>query len=541
MAEGKVKIRIEGDTVNFDAKMDAVETKASKLDSIFQGIGQAMGQQITTGVTALTSTLIGSIDKASDFNETLAKTGVLFGEENVDGLKAWAETGAASFGQSKQSALDAAATFAVFGKAAGLAGDDLTNFSKTQVELASDLASFHNTSPEEAINAISSALRGEAEPMRKYGVLLDDASLRQEALKMGLISTTKEALTPQQKALAANALILASTKDAQGDFARTSDGLANSQRALSAQWENMQILIGEKLLPVKMALVKFISEQLLPALMGMGDVFKTVSQFIVDHQEIFIGVAVAIVALLIPAVVSYTVSMGAAAAATIAAAAPFIAVGVVIAGLVAGVIWAYKNVDWFRDIVNKMKDGVVAAWNFLSDHVPPVIVAIIGFVIDMGKKLWDFSQDAWKILTSVVGFFWDLQTGIYNAFLKVTGYIVSPFRAAFNAVADLWNSTVGNLSFQIPGWVPGIGGNGFSVPQIPRLAEGGLAFNPMLAVVGDHTTGGAEIITPEKKMAEVVRENSMGITIGTVNLGRGNPAELRRELDFMIRVRSRAA
>jgi hypothetical protein len=132
---------------------------------------------------------------------------MLFWRNGKD-IERFAEGAASSLGQTKQQALDAAATFATFGKAAGLSGQDLSKFSTDFVSLASDLASFNNTSPEQAINAIGSALRGEAEPLRQYGVLLDDASLRQAALELGIISTTKNALTPQQKVLAASSLDL---------------------------------------------------------------------------------------------------------------------------------------------------------------------------------------------------------------------------------------------------------------------------------------------------------------------------------------------
>src|SRR5574343_101163 len=73
---------------------------------------------------------------------------------------------------------------------AGLAGDDLVQFSTGFVGLASDLALFNNTTPEQAIQAIGAALRGESEPLRAYGVLLDDATMRQKALELGLIETT---------------------------------------------------------------------------------------------------------------------------------------------------------------------------------------------------------------------------------------------------------------------------------------------------------------------------------------------------------------
>jgi hypothetical protein len=153
---------------------------------------------------------VDAVKAASDLSETISKVGVLFGD-TADDIEKFADGAASSLGQTKQEALDAAATFATFGKSAGLSGKDLSKFSIDFVKLSSDLASFNNTSPEQAINAIGSALRGEAEPLRQYGVLLDDASLRQAALELGIISTTKNALTPQQKVLAAQALIYKQT------------------------------------------------------------------------------------------------------------------------------------------------------------------------------------------------------------------------------------------------------------------------------------------------------------------------------------------
>ena len=89
------------------------------------------------------------------------------------------------------------------------------------------------TSPRAATGPTVPGLRtvvGESEPIRNYGVLLDDATLRQEAFALGITKTTKDALTPQQKVLAAQSAIFKQTTDAQGDFARTSDSAANAQR-----------------------------------------------------------------------------------------------------------------------------------------------------------------------------------------------------------------------------------------------------------------------------------------------------------------------
>jgi hypothetical protein len=206
---------------------------------------------------------VDSVKAATDLSETISKVGVIFGSTSKE-IEKFASEAASSLGQTKQQALDAAATFATFGKAAGLSGKDLSKFSIDFVKLSSDLASFNNTSPEQAINAIGAALRGEAEPLRAYGVLLDDASMRQKALELGIISTTKQALSPQQKVLAAQALIFEQTGAAQGDFARTSDGLANRTRILTAQLENAKTTIGTALLPIVLDLARFISDRVIP-------------------------------------------------------------------------------------------------------------------------------------------------------------------------------------------------------------------------------------------------------------------------------------
>jgi hypothetical protein len=185
---------------------------------------------------------------ASDFNETVSKSSVIFGTAST-AIKKFADTAASSLGLSKQAALDAAATMGIFGKSAGLAGDDLSNFSIEMVKLSGDLASFHNANPADVALALGAALRGEAEPIRKFGVLLNDAAVKAQAMKMGLYDGTG-ALSAQAKVLATQKLILEQTSDAQGDFARTSEGAANQQRILKAQVDNAKVAIGQAFLPI---------------------------------------------------------------------------------------------------------------------------------------------------------------------------------------------------------------------------------------------------------------------------------------------------
>jgi hypothetical protein len=262
-----LKLSILGDVDGLNKSLKSatkdVETFGDKMGKVGKVAGAALAAATVAAGAFAVKIGVEAVKAASDLSETISKVGVLFGKTSKD-IEKFAEGAASSLGQTKQQALDAAATFATFGKAAGLSGQDLSKFSIDFVKLSSDLASFNNTSPEQAINAIGSALRGEAEPLRAYGVLLDDASLRQEALALGIISTTKNALTPQQKVLAAQALIYKQTGAAQGDFERTSDGLANKTRILTAQLENAKTTIGTALLPIVLQLATAFSDKVIP-------------------------------------------------------------------------------------------------------------------------------------------------------------------------------------------------------------------------------------------------------------------------------------
>jgi hypothetical protein len=222
--------------------------KASKSLVSFGSKALAVGGLAVAGLT-------NAANAAGDLGEAVAATEVIFGDA-ADSILAYGETAADTIGQSNRAALQAAATFGTFGKAAGKTGEELATFSTDLVTLSSDLASFKNVEPEVAVEALGAALRGESEPIRQFGVLLDDATLKQRALEMGLISTTTGTLPPAIKVQAAYAEILAQTTDAQGDFARTADGLANSQRTATARMEDAKAAIGEGFLPILTAVTE---------------------------------------------------------------------------------------------------------------------------------------------------------------------------------------------------------------------------------------------------------------------------------------------
>jgi len=227
-----------------------------------RGVERASGFAVAA-LGAIGAAAFDAVQLASDLEETGNKVGEIFGADGRRQLEEYAATANRSLGQTRRQALDAAATFGIFGQAAGLSGSDLVDFSTELTTLASDLASFNNTDVDQAIVAIGAALRGESEPIRNYGVLLNDATLRSRALALGLVEDVNEQLSLQDKVLAAQAEILAQTTTAQGDFDRTADGLANKQRILTARFEDFRTELGEQLLPV--------AELLLPKIEGLLD------------------------------------------------------------------------------------------------------------------------------------------------------------------------------------------------------------------------------------------------------------------------------
>jgi hypothetical protein len=286
-----------------------------------------------------------AVSMASDLAETQNKVGVIFGSSSKN-VQDFAKNANKALGQTQNEALTAASTFGTFGKAAGLAGDDLTTFSTDFVTLASDLASFNNSTPEEATLALGAALRGESEPLRRFGVLLDDATLKAKATEMGIYSGNK-ALTSQQKILAAQQAILEQTTDAQGDFARTSDGLANQQRILKATLEDTATQIGMALLPVVEAILPLLTNfstwasKNTPVILGVSVVIAAIATAIVATN-------IALAAWKAVSLVTIAINYALAASFTAVQIATGIGIATVIAGVAAFALYK-RQMDGMKD------------------------------------------------------------------------------------------------------------------------------------------------------------------------------------------------
>lgn len=253
---------------------------------VLQGVGIAGFMGATAAAGMLVEGIGRSITAASDLQETISKSGVVFGK-NAAEIEAWSRNAATAMGLSQNAALGAAATYGNLFVSLGLTTDKAGDMSTSLVQLASDLASFNNVDPTEALDALRSGLVGETEPLRRFGVNLNEATLSQKALELGLISTTKGTLPAAAKAQAAYALILDQTKTAQGDYARTADGFANRQRTAAAKVEDAFAKMGEAIVPIAAQVIPILTDAMVALIGVFGDVIRWVQDFIAENKILF--------------------------------------------------------------------------------------------------------------------------------------------------------------------------------------------------------------------------------------------------------------
>lgn len=214
-----------------------------------------------------------SIDQASSLNESLNAVNVTY-EKQAAAVKALGREAADSLGLSNVEFNGLSVRFAGFAEqVAGGAGPRVVSTLDDLTTRAADFASVMNLEVAEAANLFQSGLAGETEPLRRYGLDLSAAAVQAHAYKSGLAEVGAE-LTEQQKVQARYSLLMQQTAKTQGDFANTSDSLANQQRILNARWDDAKAKLGETLLPILEDFTQFLVEDGLPAVERFGEWFS---------------------------------------------------------------------------------------------------------------------------------------------------------------------------------------------------------------------------------------------------------------------------
>ena len=267
---------------NYATKVNAASTKLEKLKTELKENEQAMdGLNQKTKITSESIVKLGDsissfgakikwisagatvalgamFNGASDLNENLNKTQVVF-DELSDDIEAWSRTTLKSFGIAQSTGLEMISTFGDMATSMGLTQEQAAEMGKELVGRAGDLASFKNVSLEVAQTGLSAIFTGQAESLKKFGIVMTEANLNAYALAEGFTKTYKE-MSQSEQVMLRYQYVMAMTKNAAGDFANTSDGAANSVRVMQESLKEATASLGQELLPLVVPLIQDLTE-----------------------------------------------------------------------------------------------------------------------------------------------------------------------------------------------------------------------------------------------------------------------------------------
>lgn len=218
----------------------AVQADLDRLGKKLRSQGQAI---MTAGLAAgagAVGLLSGPVRAASSMEETLNKFNVVFGD-NAKAVQQWSNTTAKAFGTSRREMMGMLAGMQDLLVPMGVSADEAESMSKEFAKLAVDLGSFNDKTTQEAFTDLMAAVTGSGEVMKKYGVVLTEAAVKQEMLNMGL---DPQSLDNAGKAQARMNIIMRGTTAAQTDAIRSADSYANQTKRLKANLEDTAAALG---------------------------------------------------------------------------------------------------------------------------------------------------------------------------------------------------------------------------------------------------------------------------------------------------------
>ena len=508
-------------TEPMEMQSKSIQEKLNTLSGSMTNFGNKMSLAVTAPLVALGGKMVSS---ASDMEENLNKVDVAFGK-SADGVKAWADTATESFGLSKNQALEATSLFGDMATSMGLPQDAAADMSTSLAGLAGDLASFKNIDIEQAMTALNGVFTGETESLKMLGVVMTEVNLKEFAEDAGLVYNE---LSQAEKVQLRYAYVMEKTANAQGDYARTSDGTANSMRTLQASFDNLIALLGSSLLPAITPIIQFIT-----------DLLQKFSEFDPATQKVIVIIGAVLAAIgpvvsVVGGIISVVSTLIPIITAVVGALNPVV---VAIGAVIAAIVLLIKNWDAVKakmqefdeflqeifvkdftevfgpvlgEALNAFFQNVENIWNSIKQIFNGIITFISGVFAGDWEKAWEGIKE---IFAGVFKAFEALAKAPLNAVIGSINGLISGVEKGLNAIIEMIN----NIDFDIPDWVPVFGGKSFDINipkvnsvKIPYLATGAVIppNAPFMAVLGDQRHGN-NIETPENLLRKVVREESV--------------------------------
>jgi hypothetical protein len=338
--------------------------------------------------------------------------------------------------------------------------------------LATDLAAAKHESLTAASTQLARAVNGSTRLLKEFGITVPKVGT-----KVGDFATKTDQ---------ANYIVAELSSRLHGEASAAANTFMGHIHALTAVIEDHAAAIGQKWGP---------------ALTGIGSAVTVVSTAYKTYESILARAKAAQEAQTVVTEEQTVATEGLTVAETAAdgAGAPIALIVIGIAAAVAALaLAAYEVYRHWKTIWGGIKDAVSAVWDWIKHNWPLLVGIILGPIGIIASQIymhWDTIKSTFiDAFEAIKAYVLGLPAWFGRLFTNVGTAIVDALKAAFNAVAGLWNHSVGSLSFKVPGWVPFVGGDKFSVPQIPHLAQGGL-----ITQTGFVYAHAGEAITPANK------------------------------------------
>jgi len=528
------------------------------------GFGGALKGIAAVAGTALAAVGVGrffgdAVNQANDLSESLNAVNVAYGESAANIVKL-GEDAATRLGVTQSDFNAAAVRFSAFADRVVGEGGNVGGFVDDITTRAADFASVFNIDVSEALQVFQSGLSGEAEPLKRFGINLLDSEVQAYALQAGLIGVGEQ-MTEDIKTQARYGLLMQETAKTQGDFANTSDGLANSQRILTANFGDMQAAVGQALLPTLANLSASmlpLVEQLGPILTGtleelspvIGDIARMLPYLLESFLPLIpiIGELAGLFLDLVAEGMSYFMDLVAMIMPLLSELIPLVldlaeqtfpALLLIIEVLLHAlepIIQAILPV--FADLLIALAPvitEVVSALTPLVLELLPLLMGLLEFllpILEVGAMIFgemlvfaiDLFVSAIENVSSVLeifgAFFEDTFGGLGDFFYGIINGFIGAFEGFTNGIIKGVNfiiDALNRIQVDAPDWVTALTGFtsfGFNISRVreislPRiaLAEGGLVTGPTNALIGE---AGPEVVIPLDRF-----ERMMGDSVGS--------------------------
>lgn len=407
---------LNGVGANINATQSRLATLGSKLSDVgnkMKDFGKGMAVAVSVPLIAVGA---GMVKLASDLNETLSKTDVVFGK-NSDSVKKWGATTLKQFGIAKGTALDMASLFGDIGTSMGIPQEEMAGMAEKLTGLAGDLASFKNISLDVAKTGLNGIFTGETESLKALGVVMTEANLSSYALAEGIKKPLNK-MTEAEKVQLRYNYVLEKTSNAQGDFARTQDSTANQTRIFQESLKELGATMGEKILPI-----------ITPIIHKMNELVKKFSEMPDSTQKIILaigGLAIIIppiiigIGLLVGAIGGIMTAVAGAGGVMALLINPVTIAIAVIAGLIAVFVLMYQHNEQFRA-------KVLEVWTFVQSFISQAvtgIMTIVSVVLAVISQLW---KEHGAEIMAVVNTAFSFIVAVIETVLGVIGGIIKVF------------------------------------------------------------------------------------------------------------------